>query len=308
MNKLLLFVLVVALGFASCEKDPNTNNNNTSTGPKLVFKIKFDPNQQRLDAFGQPATLPNGHAAQNPAFNSMSLHNIELVPNALTPIQGGDVVYKGAETAAGGANAVNFAEAIVKGNNDIFYEVPLSEVTAGTYEYIRTSVTYQNYAVSYNITNIPVIGSLNNQQGTLASFVGFNTYLQNLTVDKLSKNINDDKLQGFWAFETSLSSPYESYNQIYTGDAPGTTVVNPLHSTTPIPAGSCLVTGDFVGNNLVITGNETEDIVIELSYCTNQSFEWQDTNGNGDWDIDASGSSLEAVVDMGLRGLQISVQ
>lgn len=305
MKKLLLCALAAAISLTACDKDPVTNG---TTGPKLVFKIKFDPTQQRLDAFGQPATLPNGHAAQDPAFNSMSLHNIELVPNEFTLVKQGDVVYMGAETTAGGANAVDFSQALVKGNNEVFYEVPLSEVTAGTYKYIRTSVTYQNYSVNYNIINIPFIGSLNNQEGTLASFVGFNTYLKNLQVSKLTTAVNDDKLQGFWAFETELSSPYDSYNQIYTGDAPGTTVVNPLHSTAPIPQGSCLVTGSFGSSPLVITGNETEDIVVELSYCTNDSFEWQDTNGNGEWDIDASGNSLEAVVDMGLRGLLPAVQ
>jgi len=305
LSVLLLFAMTTALVLVGCKKTTDP----TPDEPMLVFKIKFDSTQQRLDAFAQPATIPTGNAAQHPEFNNMSIHNIELVPNELTAIKAGDVVYLGAETTTGGNNAVDFDQAIVKGDGEVFFEIPLSQVTAGTYEYIRTSVTYQNYDVYYNINNIPFVGDLNNQKGTVASFVGFNTYITNLTVGNMDTTINNDKLQGFWAFETALSSPYDSYNKIYAGDAAATTVVNPVHNTTPIPQGSCLVTGSFTtNNNLVITGEETEDVVIELSYCTNKSFEWQDDNSNGELDIDASSGAMEAVVDMGLRGLQATKQ
>lgn len=303
MKKLLFGLSLSFLGFMSCEK-PATQQSDA----KLLVKVKFDSTLTRLDAFGQPATIATGNGAQNPAFNSISLHNIELVPTALTPIQGGAVVYMGEENSTGGAKAVDFDRAIIKKNGETFLEIPLSEIKAGTYKYIRTSVTYQNYDIQFNIINVPTIGSVNNQKGTVASFVGFNTYISDLKVANQTKNIDDDKLQGYWAFETQLNSPYENYNQIYSGDAARTTVVNPIHSTTPIPVGSCLVTGSFVGSDLVITGNETEDIVVELSYCTNNSFEWQDTNGNGEWDIDVNNTTAEPVVDMGLRGLQAIVK
>ncbi len=302
MKKLLLFSSLLVLGFISCEKTVEPPS------PKLIFKIKFDSTLQRLDAFGQPTVLPAGHAAQHPQFNDLSLHNIELVPTQYTPIQSGEVVYRGDETNKGGAAAVDFDQAIIKKNNEIFYELPLSQIKAGTYQYIRTSVSYQNYDVRYNIVNIPVIGSLNNQSGTVASFVGFNTYISTIKVSQLNHTVNDDKLQGYWAFESKLSSPYDSYNQVYYGQSTGTTVVNPIHNTTPIPVGSCLVTAPFLGANLEITGNETEDIIIELSYCTNQSFEWTDSNHNGQWDVDASGTVIEPVADMGLRGLQAVVK
>jgi hypothetical protein len=38
-----------------------------------------------------------------------------------------------------------------------------------------------------------------------------------------------------------------------------------------------------------------------MSLSTNNSFEWNDSNGNGKWDVDPG--SFENVVDMGLRGL-----
>jgi len=95
----------------------------------------------------------------------------------------------------------------------------------------------------------------------------------------------------------------------YTADgqppAGATTVVNPLSGTSPIPAGSCLVTGEFfntAGSSLaplVITGSETSDIVITVSLSTNKSFEWKKVNGDGYYQPDAG----EFPVDMGIRGM-----
>jgi hypothetical protein len=54
----------------------------------------------------------------------------------------------------------------------------------------------------------------------------------------------------------------------------------------------------------VVTGAETEDITVTLSFSINQSFEWVDNNGNGQLDIYADGvTAPEKIVDMGLRGL-----
>ena len=87
------------------------------------------------------------------------------------------------------------------------------------------------------------------------------------------------------------------------GQAPGTTVVNPLFATSPIPAGSCVVTGSFPVP-LTLTGNETEDVVITVSLSTNKSFEWLETDGDNVFEP-ANG---ETVVDMGIRGMQPIVQ
>ncbi|CAA6803849.1 MAG: Unknown protein [uncultured Aureispira sp.] len=308
MKNTFLFFALCAFVFTSCETsvDPPTNNS------KLVFKLKFDPDQARLDAFAQPSSVPSGHAAQDPQFNGMSAHMIELVPSPLTPVNGGTIVYHGAETTVGGDNALDFDQAVVTTEGDIFFEIPLSDVTPGTYPHIRVSVSYQNYDIVYNVNNVPTFPSgttdLTNEKGTIAAFIGFNSYINDLTPKSLSKSINANKLQGYWAFETDLSSPYSSANAIYSGEAPVTTVVNPLSATTPTPPGSCLVTGSFDGNPLEITGDETEDVVVTLSFSTNNSFEWIDDNGNGELDIDFSAGTVESVVDMGLRGLKPSFQ
>jgi hypothetical protein len=91
----------------------------------------------------------------------------------------------------------------------------------------------------------------------------------------------------------------------FSGDAPAnaTTVPNPLFATSPIPQGSCVVTGKFV-NNLVISGTETKDVVVNLSLSINQSFEWSEVNFDGKYEPAVG----ETVVDMGLRGLIPSYQ
>ena len=80
--------------------------------------------------------------------------------------------------------------------------------------------------------------------------------------------------------------------------ANATTVPNPLAATSPIPAGSCVVTGQFT-TPLTITGTETNNVVVTLSLSINQSFEWHEVTADGKYEP-ANG---ENVVDMGLRGL-----
>ena len=296
MHKLLLPLLLLTL--ASCKKESNSTGN-------LQFQFRFDADQQRLNNIGQPAGIPAGNAAQTPEFMEMSVHYVELAPNALTALGAGAIVYHAEETTLGGENAVHFDKAAKAGQNQVFTTISLKDVPPGTYEWVRASVTYQNYDVRFNINNLPVIGNLTNQKGTVASFVGFNTYLTTVKPREKTLTVNDDKKQGFWAFETQLSDPYSAYNQIYSGEAPAgaTTVVNPLFASSPIPAGSCVVTGKFA-QPLVITGDEKQDVLVTLSFSINKSFEWQDTNGNGQLDFYGDGvTPPEKIVDMGLRGL-----
>lgn len=301
MKKIVLFAFVVFLGLFSCK------DNESSYVPKLIIKLKLDSTQQRLNNMGQPAVMPANHAAQNPQYEAFSAHKIELVPNQFTPIDSGSVIYMGAETNLGGPKAIDWESAIVKNDGEVFLEVPLSSLEEGSYDFIRVSVSYQLYGIYFNLINIPFNGStfdLNDEFGKLASFVGYNTYINRLTNNigstNISLDVNANRAQGYWVFFTDLAAPYT-----FTGQAAATTVVNPLSNTVPTPVGSCLVTGTFNGNPLVVTGSETEDIELTLSFSTNQSFEWYDGNGNGDFDIDASASSnnIDSVVDMGLRGL-----
>ncbi len=296
----LLFPLAVLLLVAACKKDDNP-----ASDAQLNFQFKFDPTQARLNNLGQPAALPQGHAAQTPDLHQLSVHYIELAPTALTQLGHGAILYKAPETTAGGDNAIDFSKALVADENTIFTKISLKNVPPGTYEWVRASVAYQNYDVAFNIRNIPVVGDLLNQHGTVASFLGFNTYITSIKPRERSLSVNDDKKQGFWVFETALTPPFNAYDQLYSGEAPAgaTTVVNPLGPSNPVPPGSCVITGQFA-QPLVVTGNEPKDITVTLSFSIQQSFEWIDTNGNGQLDFYADqGAPSEQIVDMGLRGL-----
>ena len=59
-----------------------------------------------------------------------------------------------------------------------------------------------------------------------------------------------------------------------------------------------MVTGQFE-NTFNITGNETQDVTVTLSFSINNSFEWTEVNADGKYEPTAG----EQVVDMGLRGL-----
>lgn len=287
MRNTLLFglsALLLLFTFSGCKKDePEATGN-------LIFKVRLDPNQERVDSFGQPSTVPAGNAAQTPSFRQFSAHVIELAPNQFTIPGQGAMVYQGAETSAGGDAAVDFDQARVVAPEETIFSIPIADVPTGSYPFVRVSVTYQNYDVNYR-----ALGQ--SFTGTIASFVGFNTYITNHVVNSQSVTVNDDRLQGYWAFETQ--------GQVVSGQAPAgaTTVPNPLAATSPIPPGSCLVTGEFE-NELEITGNETEDIVVVLSFSVNDSFEWIDSDGNGTYDpLDG-----DVVIDMGLRGLKAYVE
>jgi hypothetical protein len=263
----------------SCKKD------NLPTAPKLIVKIKVDSTLGRLGNNGQAVAMPSGHAGQNPIVNKIGAHYLEFSQTAFTPLGGGDVLYHAPETNIGGTTAIDFDQSKVVRPGEVYLELPLSELSAGTYTYARLSLSYQNGDIKFYYAGQPY-------WGTLASFVGYNTYIRQYTIKNQQVTVNANKLQGYWGVET--------INGVTTGQSPAgaTTVPNPLFATSPIPAGSCLVTGAF-DTPLVITGNETGNVVVNLNLSINKSFEWIDVNGNNKWDVDQN----ENVVDMGLRGL-----
>ncbi|MGG9972135.1 hypothetical protein ACQ33O_10110 [Ferruginibacter sp. SUN002] len=286
----LLFAGVTfVLFFSSCKKD-------SSAGAKVIFKFKFDSTQIRLNNLGVAATMPAGHAGQSPRFNSMSAHYVEMTPDQFTLLGAGAVLYRAPETNIGGSNAIDFSKAKFAGNNEVFLSVPVTGIAAGNYNWLRVSLAYQNYNVYVEGSGITAGITVD---ATVASFIGFNTYLSSFKIDDSTVVVNGNKAQGYWATE----GHYLTYGNVQTGQAPAgsTTVPNPLFATSPIPAGSCVVTGQFA-SPLVITGNETSDINITVSLSTNKSFEWIDVNGNGKFEPTLS-PTAETVVDMGIRGL-----
>lgn len=297
MKKLTSSLAALALlACISCKKEQSSSN------AQLIIKFRFDSTQARLNNIGQPCSVPSGHAAQNPVFSKMSSHYIELAPTAFTPLGEGKILFKASETDLGGANAIDFEKAKFAANGEVFLSIPLKDIKPGKYEWLRISLAYQNANVQFKIdttiNSIPVQGDFT---GTLAGFIGFNTYIKTFTINKESLTVNGNRKQGFWGFETTISGPGFSVPVVTSGQAPPgtTTVVNPIFNTSPIPAGSCVVTAAFVPGKLNIIGNETKDIVIEASFSTNKSFEWEEIVYDGKWEPGKG----EKVVDMGIRGM-----
>lgn len=296
--RLLNAALIASLILTACSKDVRTFSD-------IHFSLVFDAEQQRLDNLGNPSEIPTGHAAQIPDMQFMSIHYLEISQDETVPFKGGALLFQAPETEVGGAGAIDFAQSKLAIEGEDFLQVNVERLPPGTYEYVRASVAYQQFGVAFDLHNIPVVGSMTDQTGVLASFVGYRTYIGDLTIQNLTTSINQNKDQGFWGFETLFAEPYTDYNAIYTGQSPAgsTTVVNPIDATSPIPNGSCVVTGAFT-EPLVIMGDEAGELYITLSFSINNSFEWIDTDADGKWDIDAlDPGQTEEVVDMGVRGL-----
>ncbi len=304
MIKTLCFFLLLNLALASCKKDETSN---PDTSHYLIFKFKFDSTQQRLDAFGQTSVMPAGNAGLNPSFNAMSAHYIELAPSSATLFGKGAIIYRAEESLAGGAAAIDFSKSNKVGNGEVFFKMALKDVPKGDYEWLRISLAYQNYDVRYYVdTTISGIHITQFVPGTIASFIGFNTYITSFNVKTSSLSVNGNRKQGFWGFESTITIPgVGSYTNVDSGQSAGTTtVVNPINSTSPIPAGSCVVTGQIKPGKLTITGSETKDVVVEVSLSTNNSFEWKDDIANGRWEP----LKGEKIVDMGIRGMIPTIQ
>jgi hypothetical protein len=303
MTKNLLPFIACLLVLASCQKESSPSTSNA----KLIFKFQFDSTQTRLTNTGEVAALPTGNAGQSPVFNKMSAHYVELTPTKWTALGAGAVLYRATETTTGGSNAIDFEKAAMAGNKEVFYSVPIKDIAPGEYEWLRVSLAYQNFDVKYFVDT--VINGITIKQifpATVAGFIGFNTYIKNLTIKNQTVAVNANKKQGFWGAETEISIAGNKFPYATTGQAPegSTTVVNPLFATSPIPQGSCVVTASFGSNKLKITGAETRDITILVSLSTNKSFEWKEVKADGLWEPGKN----EAVVDMGIRGMITTIQ
>ena len=302
-------LLGITLIIAGCKK-PASNSS-----PNLVFKFVFDSTQVRLNDSGTVAVMPAGHAGQCPQMNVMAAHYIEIDTNGLIPLGGGLVLYQTPMVTTGGSSAIDFSQEAQTPNGGIFYQTALKSVAPGTYQYLRVSLAYQNYTVQMYIDSTFTYAGYSdpiNQlfPSTIASFVGVNTYLTSFTVKNKTVSAPGNHAQGFWGFETDMNFNIAGQNYpdtiVETGQAPcgATTVVNPLFASSPIPAGSCVVTAAFSGGPLTITGKETSDIVVTVSLSINKSFEWVDVIPDGQWEP----LKGENIVDMGIRGMIPYVQ
>ncbi len=288
MRIALVTLTISGILLFSCTKT-ETITNQVSTNAKVNFTFKFDSTQVRLNNLGQPSTLPAGNAAQSPKFNAMSAHYIEFSKDQFTALGSGAVVYKAPEVNTGGANAIDYAQSKRALPNEIFYTAYIKDIANGDYNWLRISLSYQNFDVKIRANGQTLTG-------TAASFLGFNTYLSSYKIKDSTVIVNGNRAQGYWGLEVSNGA----IGLVRTGQAPAgaTTVPNPLFASSPVPQGSCVVTGKFA-SVLKITGFEKNDINIVVSLSTNKSFEWIDVDNNGTYDP----LNGDQVIDMGIRGL-----
>ncbi|HEY0091369.1 MAG TPA: hypothetical protein VGB43_02690, partial [Flavobacterium sp.] len=208
MKKLLYFLsLPFVFGFISCSSNDEDTPvpTPTPTGPMLIVKFKFDENQIRLNNLGQPSAVLPGNAAQSPTFNTISAHYLELAQNAYTQLGQGDVLYHADETVQGGSTAIDFSKAKIVSEDETFIAIPLSEISAGNYSWVRVSLSYQNYEISVRNSGV-------DYTGTLASFLGYNTYIGTHSIGSTPFAVNANRLQGYWAFALN-DYPYSTDGQ-----------------------------------------------------------------------------------------------
>jgi hypothetical protein len=261
------------------------------SGPQLRIVVDVDPDQVRLDNFGEPASAPpDGHAAATPEFMFLGAHSAELVPDEFTALGGGANLFDSPHQMGG----VDFAELPITAPGGELASANLSTIPPGTYRYLRVSVSFQRFRV-------PGWADFGGMEVTtpieVAAFVEGETYIDSYELGDETVQVGEVKAQGYFG-------AWSQYTGVVEGQAPvgATTVPNPLDSTSPIPVGSCVVTGVF-DEPLVITGEEGEDLSLRVSFSTNDSFEWIDSNGDGKWQ-----PFDDMVVDMGVRGMVIELE
>jgi hypothetical protein len=239
--------------------------------------MRLDSTQQRLNNIGEPAIMPAQNRAQNPRFNGIAVHYIELASSPYTLLGQGAVLYQTASTAQGGSQAILFDSLVMVKDNEVFFEIPLSQVPVGEYSWIRVSLAYQNYDISFRVGPPQVPVTLNGT-ASIASFIGYNTFIKSHLVKTLSETLNSNKQQGYWAFEASIPG-YPA--QLSSGQAPpgATTVPNPLWQSSPIPAGSCVVTGPVYRPTRVLNGRKVGATMCTSLWLATRWWTW----AFGDW-------------------------
>ena len=304
-NIKIIFLTLTVIVLFSCSSDDEISPQ------ELLLNITFimDSNAARLDNLGDPVSVPSGNAAQSPDFGILGLHFIGLNPDKFTPYDNGVTVFSSPTTEEGGIAAIDFESELFLTEPDNKFSIPLNNIASGEYEYFRNSIGFQKYNITYNLggasANPDWPSGLNDDidiDGTLASFLGYNTYIENYMIVNQTVDVNANKLQGYFGLESNGIIGGQQISELTEGNAPQTTVPNPIDDTSPVPAGSCVVTGKFP-EALIIPENPTEDINIQVIISINKSFEWQDGNGNNKYEplLD------EQVVDMGTRGVFPSV-
>ena len=120
MFKIQIIILnLILFLFMSCSSDNSVDN------ARVLFKLQFDPDQARLDNFGQLESVPEGNAAQTPRFNEMGVHYIELSEGINILAYEGTEIFNSPTTIEGGKEAIDFEQALYGADQQILHSVEL---------------------------------------------------------------------------------------------------------------------------------------------------------------------------------------
>ena len=101
-HSLGIAALLAIVPLLACADGDADQSGTEDDGPRIRLNLHVDPDQTRLDNFGDPAEEPPmGHAAIDPEFLLIGAHSAELVPNEFTILGGGTVI--GAGSIIGGS-------------------------------------------------------------------------------------------------------------------------------------------------------------------------------------------------------------
>jgi len=277
---------------------PDTVWQSASASKQLIFRVKFDSLQLRLNDQGQVSTPSSGIGAQSPSICGISINYIELMPDAATPPGAGVLLYKTSETNCGGNKATNFCKGVVVKENEVLYAVDLSLVPPGSYQWLRISIAYQEMKIQSRTV------STGNTPATFIGFAGDQSYLSKLKIENSvvtpTLGGSGNKSRGYWMFYQEL---FHTTVQL-DGQCQKTTVVNSNPQATNTNSLS-FIYGEFMNSNnssieaLSISGTEVTDREITLHISSNKSFEWKELTNDGIFQPDIG----EVVLDFGFRGL-----
>lgn len=267
---------------------------------QLIVKFRMDDQADRQDNLGNIAEIPAGNAAQSPDFQEMGIHFLGIYPDKFTPYDNGVTLLSSPTTEKGGIKAIDFENEFMFDEVNNSFQINLSDLEPGIYEYLRSSIAFQKYEIDFNLKGAQLPEGIDDDidaKGLVASFLGYNTYIENYNLNQTLVEVQENKAQGYFGMEASATISGFDFKEIFETTAPQTTVPNPINDSSPVPAGSCVVTGKFP-EALIIPDVPSKDIEIEVVISTNKSFEWIDSNGNGVYEPLLN----EKVVDMGTRG------
>ncbi|MCD8528414.1 MAG: hypothetical protein LRY27_00155 [Chitinophagales bacterium] len=197
-NILFISLAMVLISLSACKKDKQE--------PMLIFKYTFDENGERLNNFGNPATIPAGNAAQTPDFQKLGIHSIELINYVVSLPTENTVLYKGETKEVNGVSGIDFSAEKIVSEGEVLVKIPIKDITPGTYNYLRNSLGYQNYKINFLYAD-STLGNLN-LVGNIASFVGYRTYITNFDLAGQNIDVNDMKDQGYFAFHIASPFPF----------------------------------------------------------------------------------------------------